>query len=446
MSKIGSIARSKYIQSISIRVVGGAFSFLASVFLARLLGPEEYGKYGILLAMATVLAIPFSTGLSRAITKETAEARVTGDPGRIPQILKKGTQLFLAMLIPLAALAAILFYLDVTVAGTASGIIIAAILAPLFAADANRVGAMQGLGSAIGSQIPDQIIRPIAIVGLVLLILGISGSADAAVGAFAYSAASLFALALGGIMLRRLLSVHLDGSEATTSMKWSHFAPLVATMSILGGSKVLTASIDMLVLNWLGDLSGAGHYKVALAGLAVASMGMTAIQAVLYTRIAGSIPAGDTARTLRTIDGAIGWQVLITAIMVVLIVTIGRPVITLLYGADYLDAWPILLILSCGYLVASIFGPSEEILMLRGRQLLAASVILVAVVLVVGIAAVLGPDLGAVGVAIAATVGTVFRAIVLMFLAHSAIGANPSAFGAITRRLSSRTVGRRSLT
>lgn len=439
MPGLKSIVKSKYLQSISIRATGAVFSFIASVLLARLLGPEEYGKYGILLSVATVLAIPFSTGLSRAITRETAEARVTGDSGRIPDILKKGTQLFFVLLAPLAILAAILFTLDVSVAGNTTGIIIAAVLAPLLAADSNRIGAMQGLGSAIGSQIPDQVVRPIAIIVIVLVILDVSGSADAVTGATAYSAAALFSLLLGGVLLRMLLHVNLTGEPAKATVSWSHFVPLVATMSVLGGSKVLTSSIDMLILNWLGDLSGAGHYKVALAGLAVASMGMTAIRTVLYTRIAASIPAGETAQTLKTIDGAIGWQLLITGSVVVLIAVIGRPVISLLYGSEYLEAWPILLVLSVGFFIASVFGPSEEILMLKGRQLMAATVILLAVVFVIIIAAVLGPALGAIGVAVAATVGTLFRAIILMFLAQSAIGANPSVFGSIGRRWASRS-------
>lgn len=432
-SRIKRAIQSSYVRSITVRITGAALAFLASIILARLLGPEQYGKYGILLATATVLAIPFSTGLSRAITKEIAEAKTSGDMGRISQIITLGTKTFLALLLPLIAVSSALYFFGVTVAGTSLGVVIAAVLAPLFAADANRQGAMQGLGSAIRSQIPNQVVRPLALIGIVTVMLLVSGNADAVSGATAYSAAALFSLMLGGIMLRQLLNRTITGEPARTTVRWSHFIPLVATMSLLGGSKVLSSSIDLIILNALGDLTGAGHYKVALAGIAVAAMGMTAIQTVLYTRIAATIPSGNVSRTVAQIDSAVGWQAASTLLTTLLIYFAGRPVITLLYGADYLESWTIVLVLCIGYVVSSLLGPSEEILMLTGKQLVAAFVVLGGIAIVVFLASVLGPIYGALGVAIASTTGMALRSLTLMVLAHHSLGANPSIFGAMAR-------------
>ena len=327
---------------------------------------------------------------------------------------------------------------DINVAGMATGVILSACIAPMMAADRNRIGAMQGLGSAVKSQVPDLLVRPVATAVIVSAILVIAGGVSATSGAIAYSAATLFGLLVGTFMLRSSLKVALTGEPANETVSWREFIPLVATMSVLGGSKVLTGNVDLILFNVFGDLEGAGHYKVALAGLAVVAMGLTSIQTVVYTRLAESVSAQDHKATMGHIDKTVGWQVFLTSAVLTAVLTVGRPVIELLYGKDYVDAWPTLVILSLGFLVASACGPAEEILMLSGRQLLAATIILASVAVSIVLAIIIYPTLGANGIAIASATANALRSIALMLITFQTIGANTSIVGTVRRRATRR--------
>ena len=54
-------------------------SFAVGVQLARLLGVEGYGYYGIALSVVTIAGIPGEMGLSRLVTREVASASAKGD-------------------------------------------------------------------------------------------------------------------------------------------------------------------------------------------------------------------------------------------------------------------------------------------------------------------------------------------------------------------------------
>lgn len=432
-----SAIRSAYVRSLGMRAANGLLLFAISVLLARLLGPTEFGRYGILLSTAVILAIPFKAGLPRALTREIAAARVDEDNGRIYGTIRMGTVTFLAILPLLMLVTLALWAAGLEVAGMTKGIFVAALLAPLLAADANRMAAMQGLGSAVRSQVPDLLIRPIGTAAIVVGLLLTLGHATAITGAFAYSASTLLGFVVGALMLRRSLSRYTR-TTPKRHVGAGTFLAAVGTLSILGGAKTVTGNIDLILTGQLVDLPSAGQYKVALSGLAVVIMGLTAIQMVVYTRLAEAVPANDKLSIVKHVDKAISWQVLLTAGVLGMVLLVGKPMIRIIYGQDYVEAWPILTILSVGFLIVAACGPAEEILMLGGKQLLAASIIIAGIILTVLLAILLIPSFGTTGIAIASAAGTAFRSIILTLMAQREIGVSTNIFGTLSRRLRGR--------
>src|SRR5699024_10419975 len=131
LSRIGVLLRSSYAQSMGIRIANAFLSLGVSILMARLLGPDEYGKYAILLSLATILGIPFQAGLPKTMTRDIAIARTQDDPGRVRAIIKFGSLVFV-LIVPLVILVSVcMWFIGFEVAGVAFGVIIAGVLAPI---------------------------------------------------------------------------------------------------------------------------------------------------------------------------------------------------------------------------------------------------------------------------------------------------------------------------
>lgn len=431
---VGKILGSSYLQSLVMRVSNALLALGVAVLIARLLGPDEYGKYAIMLSLATLLGIPFQAGLPRTMTRDIAIARTSGDPGRIRAIIRFGAMVFL-LLIPAVLLVAICIWITgYEVAGVALGVVFAGILAPLLAANSNRMAVMRGLGSAIRSQIPDMLIQPLGTALIVIVLIATLGTASAEVGLIAYASSTLFGVLVGMMMLRGDIS-RVPDTPPLEDLKRTNFLGNVATMSLLGAATSITGNIDMLLLNHFGAFSEAGQYKVALSGLAVVVLGGNAVSAVAFTRLAEAIPTGDTIKISAQSDKALIWSMFFTAGVTIFVAVLGRPLIYLVFGEAYSEAWPILVVLSVGFTIAFMFGQGPDIASLSGAQVPAAICILVGIIVTIGFTFAMVDSMGTMAIAVGSMLGTIIRFMLTSMVVRFALKIDISIFGLIRRRV-----------
>lgn len=428
------IRSSNYAQSLALRGLNGILLLGISVLLARLLGPAEYGRYAILLGFATLFAIPFTAGLPHILVRDVAAARIANDPGRVHQLIQYATRTFI-ILVPVVVLLGLLFALiGWEIAGMVWGGLIACAVAPLLGADANRMGVMRGLGSAVRSQLPDMLIRPVGTLVLVVGLLTVVGTASALEGLAAYAGATLIGFAVGGFMVQRALR-GFPRVNAIDDVKPRRFLSSVLTLSLLGGAKASTASLDMVLVNGLLTHDQAGHYKVALTGLAFVLIGSQAVVAVLHTRMSSLVGADNRQLLLRAADRGLFLSVAITAFLTVIVVVAGRPTIFLIFGADYIGAWWILVILSCGHLVSYLMGFGDNLAMLMGYELAGSVAIVVGVGVTVAVSMASASALGPIGIAIGSSAGVVVRQLLLAVLIRRRLSFDITVMGAVRRAL-----------
>ena len=86
-------------------------SAIASILVARFLGPELYGQYALALVAPQLLYLFTDLGLNQAITKFTSTLKSRNEADRIPNIIKHG-------LIARAAIGIAIFALNYFLAGT----------------------------------------------------------------------------------------------------------------------------------------------------------------------------------------------------------------------------------------------------------------------------------------------------------------------------------------
>src|SRR5690606_16756372 len=86
-SELGPMLVKAVTGSAGLRIAGMGFGFLVGVQLARGLGAEGYGIYGVAMSIIALLTVPTEFGLPQLLTREVAVAKVERDWGRMKGIL-----------------------------------------------------------------------------------------------------------------------------------------------------------------------------------------------------------------------------------------------------------------------------------------------------------------------------------------------------------------------
>src|SRR5699024_9656720 len=157
-----------------------------------------------------------------------------------------------------------------------------------------------------------------------------------------------------------------------------------------------------------------------------------AVSAVAFTRLAETVPTGDKKKIAAQSDQALKWSLLFTGGASFLILVIGKPVIGLLFGAQYSDAWLILVILSTGFTIAFMFGQGPDLASLSGSQVPAALCIVIGIAATIGFAFAMIDSLGIIAIALGSMIGTVTRHVLVALVIRRSIGVDITLFGLIS--------------
>lgn len=157
---------------------------------------------------------------------------------------------------------------------------------------------------------------------------------------------------------------------------------------------------DTLLIGALLGTREAGIYTAATRFLLVGTFVAEAIMQVVGPQISSLVSRGEHGRAQRIYQAATGWQVLLVWPAMVLIGAFA-PVLLALFGQEFTDGAPALRVLVAAMLLASLFGPSDTVVLMSGRSSLSLLNTTVSVSLNVGGNLLLTPRYGLVGAAVA---------------------------------------------
>ncbi len=367
---LGRVVRNtSYLFSSSTASMG--LTFLQGILAALLLGPENYGKLGIIVTFASTVNRLLSFRMGEVVVKYAGQylaldrkeeaAGVVKAAGLAEAVTSVVAYLLLVLLAPLAA------RFIVKDPGTAPLIVIygVALLASLIFE--TSTAALQ-LGNHYRTQAVINLAQSALTAGLILVAFIAHGSLTEVLGAYLFGkllmgvATTLAAIywmkpLLGEGWLRARLSV----------------LPAKAEMAGFALSTNLSGTINMVFrdseLLWVGFFLGsvqAGYYKFALALMNVIALPITPFVSTTYPELARTIARREWAslRSLlrRTALIAAAWTLGCALVVLVL----GQPVLHMLKNGEYLPAFPAILILLIGYGMANIFFWNRPLLLAMG--------------------------------------------------------------------------------
>jgi hypothetical protein len=263
------------------------------------------------------------------------------------------------------------------------------------------MGATRGLGSMRPTVLASQVGRQVGqlvTVGAVMIVDG-----DLTAVGVAWAVPYLVTVAYPALWLRSRLPRHGQLELTDADRYWRYTVPQAANTTAQTGLE----KFDLIALGFLAGSVAQGEYSVANRMAHVVVLGWYAVnlaQAPIYARL---FAAGRDQELRRVVQSVSGWAVVLVApVLWVYIVFAG--VVARLFGPGFGASGDPLVILSIALLVALLFGPSENLLLMSGRSTRAFANNVMALAANISLNLLLVPDHGITGAAIAWMVAVLF--------------------------------------
>lgn len=354
--------------SAGLRMAGMGFGFLVGVQLARLLGADGYGAYGVAMSIISLLAVPTEFGFPQLLTREVASASAHEDWRRVKGALAWATSR--SILISIVVIAGVTTWLGFSRESISSqftpALMVGVFMTPLVAQASLRAAALRGLHRVVLGQIPDVVLRPMSFsfILFVLALMQVPLSPSRAMAACVLSAAIACGAAV--LLLRRELPPEVGRAVPVCDSKawWMSAFPMAMT----DGMVVLQSHALILILGAMVSTAEVGTYRVASSIAVTASVSFSIFSVIGAPRFASLYATGSSKELQRSVSLIAGLMVVGVSIVCLPLIIFGGQLVSGIFGSEYAASVTPLKILSAGLLLSSLFGPGATLLNMISMQ------------------------------------------------------------------------------
>lgn len=354
-----NLARSTFWLIIS-EIIFNLSGYIIHSFVGRILGPADYGRYGLVVTMTTMIIILVGNGIPTAMSKYISEIFDT-DPRRVLAIKKKAAMLQ-AMIIGTLT---ILFFLSAPLIARALSddsltnlFRISSLIIPSFALASFYFSWYTGMHKFN----VQSILKTLRSIFKVLAIVGLAWAYKVPGSIIGYALAA-FSVFLVAFFYDRL-SVTRSLKKAAKAQKMTPEDPFPTSKLVNYAWQVvlfflayeLLISIDLyLVKGIMQDDYLTGIYNAALTVGRIPYYVFYALTIMLLPVVSKSTAANDNAKTNRIVSQSLRLMVIFLVPSVILMAQFAQPMIRIFYSAKYADAAYPMSILAWGVGFLTIF-------------------------------------------------------------------------------------------
>ena len=380
-----------------------AFTAVVTIFLARYLGPEQFGVFALAVGIGAVLVLPGDAGISTAAARFIAERR--GDNQAVARVLRDASRLRLVssgtvcVALVLAAGALADAYDEPDLAWTLRGIALAVFGQNLMQLYGSGFTALGRVSLAFRTTLLKSALELAATLGLVL------AGAAAAGAAFGRAAGFLAGGLLGMAMMWRLVgrpeAPRAAGEVEMSEVGLRRIAGYAGALLVIEGAFVLFEQIDVLLIGALLSATAAGLFQAPLRLVTFLHYPAYALAAGVAPRVARHEVQGSAVDPF---VAALRGLVLFQAAIIAPLVVWADPIVELVLGPDYAESAEVLRALA-PYVFLAGLGPLLSMAVnYLGEARRRLPIAIVAVVVNAAIDVVLIPEIGIVAGAIGTNV------------------------------------------
>lgn len=396
-----------------------------TILLARILGSEGYGIYVFAYAIIALLAIPVQAGLPMLVLRETAKFDSMLDFAQM-----KGLWKWASLIALFGGVTAVFF--SATVAALLFGyqekaFLVGLALIPLVALSELRSAALKGLGHVIHGQFPDLVLRPVLLAVFLIAATFVLADVRPETAMTLHVVVAIISFTVGATILFVLAPDGLSGVQGNIG-HWRLWLASIIPMGTSSAIQVLNANVGAVLLGVLSVSEDVSLFRIAFMVANLLMFGQVAIIAVVQPRLSRAHYSGDREH----LQSLASWVSAVSLAVMLALVTImifwGQSIISLMFGADFRGAWPLVLIMATGQIVNAALGSVGSVLMMTGHERKAMHMLVITTCLSLPTYFVLITLWGATGAAIANALTTTVLHLMYWWAAKRALNVDCSAF------------------
>lgn len=402
-----------------IRIVGVVLGYAGTIAMTRTMPQGGFGQLSIAMTIVSLIAMLALCGVDQTSTRFVAEYLRSRNTAALGAFLLWSRRIVFVAAIAATIIAMLIFWLGWSEWMSSSGLMILLPGVILVNYTAMIRGQLIGSGNAIFGQFAEQIVRPmIVLCGIAAIWFLETDLLSAVMIASVLLLSQLGAAIVQKIVQGRPLSVSTRSASIDQNMWIKVSLPLMLTTGIF----LLMNRTDLLLVGALLGDRDAAAYSVAIRVATLVGIPLIATQQVFNRQIVRSATTADESNRIATSSQRISIIAGILSLALFLPMCVLMKPILNVFGHEYVEAYPLVLILGGTYVVAAWLGPTGKILGLNDGHRILALLVLMAAIANLAIGLVLVPLHGAIGAAIATSVSTLIWKVSAIFVIRRRLG------------------------
>lgn len=387
------------------RVVATGLTMVTSIIIARLYGAEAMGVLAMINSVVTLVTIftVMGTGMSilRLIPEHTTKHSVTS-----AFLIYRKTQY---LVVTISVVTGTLFFFGSEM--MADNVFSKLYLTSFFALSAwfivfkslmdLNTQAVRGL-RLIKTFAIMQVLPSVAM--LVTLLIATFFFRNPGNPVYAQFSAWTITAVAGALIMDRSFKNRMRPEDPVLPMPIKDIASLSLPMLMTASMHFFIGQIGVIMLGMFRSESEVGYYSVAVKLATLTAFVLQAINSMAapkFSELYHSDRIDELFHVARKSTKLIFWT---TTPILLFLVFLGRPVLGLLFGNEFMLAYPAMVLLVIGQFVSSISGSTSFFMNMTGHQDILRNIVFAAAVITVILSLILIPKFGMIGAAFAAMI------------------------------------------
>lgn len=425
-SGVGAVLSRGAVAAFAINLAGAGGTFALHVLLSRTMGGTEYGIYVYAVTWITVLALIAKMGWDTTLVRYIPAYDAGMEYSLLRGVLRRGISFTFAGGVFLAGLSAVVTWLigEQLKPGLRTTFLFAFLLLPVMAQTQVVQSALRGFRRVPISEVPDRILRPILLAGVVLVAArGLGWRMAAETVILIHLAAMIIALATAMFWLGRSIPKPVRASGPTyRDREWLSVSfPFV----VLSATHLILNQVDVIMVGSILGTTEAGIYAVASRVAVLVLFALTAINVIAGPMIS-QLHAQKNILALQHVVTLVARGSLVFSLGVGIALTLfGKDVLSL-FGTEFVEGYVALVILTSGQIANAAAGCVALLLTMTGHERGAALIMVLSIIVNIGLNAALIPIFGLAGAACATAFTTAMWNVMMLVHVRRRLGIQAS--------------------
>lgn len=394
---------------VTINVLGKIIFAILSIFMARTLGPEEFGSYNYVLSIVALLSIPSISGVVNLTLRDVSENKELSG-----QFVK--TAFFHVLFFSLLTLIVSIFYATQFISEKITLFLILLFLIPL----RNLLSFLVSILNGFNYQIYSKFFEVILIPSLVLILSSIFLK-DKDLNSVSFALLLVFSTFVSLIFIAYRVK-GFNWVLEKEKIRYAEWAKNLLPFFIIGFLFNLNNEISSVTLGYFTEKENVGYFKISVQLCAMISIGLSSVNVVTMPNFTQSFKLGSIEESQRILTKGVRTNAVISLPVIFFLIFFGDEAITLVFGEDYSKVYIPLVILCIGQIFDLVLGSSGAVMNMTNHERSALKYMMIVFITNIALLSIFVPIYSYIGAAIATSCSLITMKLIMSYKVYKLTG------------------------